>query len=147
LSELHELKTVRQRSIVDPEGLKRSCARIRAMRITYVFAGLPVADFASSYNWYVSLFGRDADMFPHDEEAVWRLNDSAAVYVVRERERAGSSLATFALADLDTYEKRFRDAGMSLREEAAGQGPRRLIATDPDGNTLTFFQDPARTEA
>jgi len=28
--------------------------------VAYVFAGLPVADYAASYDWYVRLFGRAA---------------------------------------------------------------------------------------
>ena len=111
--------------------------------VTYTFAGLPVTDYASAYDWYVELLGRPADMFPHDSEAVWRLTSSGAVYVVQDPQRAGSGLLTVAVTDLDTQERRLRGAGFSIAELVNEDAPRRLVVTDPDGNALTFFQDPA----
>ncbi|HXY16910.1 MAG TPA: hypothetical protein VEH79_01920 [Gaiellaceae bacterium] len=117
------------------------------MVITYTFAGLPVAEYGAAYEWYVRLLGRAADMFPHDTEAVWRLTPNGAIYVVQDPERAGSGLLTMALDNLDGYERRLREAGLAYAELAAGDAPRRLVVTDPDGNTLTFFQDPAQPGA
>jgi catechol 2,3-dioxygenase-like lactoylglutathione lyase family enzyme len=108
-----------------------------------MFAGLPVADYAASYDWYVRLFGRAADMFPHDGEAVWRLAPSGSIYVVEDPARAGSGLVTLALDDLDAHEARLRAAGLGFTEQADGPAPRRLVVRDRDGNTLTFFQNPA----
>ena len=113
------------------------------MVVTYSFAGLPVADFAAAYAWYVSLLGRHADMFPHDNEAVWRLTSGGAVYVVHDRERAGNGLLTLAIDDLDAYSDRLRKDGFAPTEEPEGNAPRRLTITDDDGNRITFFQDPA----
>jgi hypothetical protein len=53
-----------------------------SMEVTHTFGGLAVTDFAAPYQWYLRLFGRAADMFPHDGEAVWRLTPAASVYVV-----------------------------------------------------------------
>lgn len=111
--------------------------------ITYTFAGLPVADYSAAYDWYARLLGRPADVFPHDTEAVWRLTPNSAIYVVQDPERAGSGLLTIAVDDLGAYEDRLREAGLAFEEQAAGQGPRRLVVKDADGNTLAFFQDPA----
>jgi hypothetical protein len=111
--------------------------------ITYTFAGLPVAEYAAAYEWYRQLFGRAADVFPHDTEAVWRLTPSGAVYVVQDPARAGSGLLTVALADLDAHEQRMRKVGLAFAELATGDAPRRIVVTDLDGNALTFFQDPA----
>ena len=83
-------------------------------------------------------------MFPHDTEAVWRLTTKGAIYVVQDPDRAGSGLLTVALDDLDAYEKHLREAGIAFTEQAAGHAPRRLVVTDLDGNTLTFFEDPAQ---
>ena len=117
------------------------------MRITCTFAGLPVADYAAAYEWYVHLFGRAADIFPHETEAVWRLTPSGAIYVVQDPERAGSGLLTVALDDLDAHERRLRQVGLAFAELTAGDAPRRLVVNDLDGNTLTFFQDPAQSSA
>ena len=117
------------------------------MVVTYTFAGLPVAEYGAAYEWYVRLLGRAADMFPHDTEAVWRLTPNGAVYVVQDRERAGSGLLSLALDNLTEHERRLREIGVAFTELAAGDAPRRLRVTDADGNTLTFFQDPAQSAA
>ena len=114
--------------------------------VTHTFAGLPVADYASAYDWYVRLLGREADMFPHERECVWRLTATSSIYVVQDPERAGRALVTFALDDLDAHEKRLRDGGFTFTEEASGAAPRRLVVSDIDGNRLVFFQDPAPAE-
>lgn len=117
------------------------------MAITYTFAGLPVADFGTASAWYQRLLGRAADMLPHDSEAVWRLTPGSAIYVVQDRERAGSGLLTLAVDDLAEHEARLRETGVAFTELATGDAPHRLRVEDPDGNTLTFFQDPAQPGA
>ncbi len=80
-------------------------------------------------------------MFPHDTEAVWRLTPGSAIYVVQDRRRAGSGLLTIALDNLAEHERRLRETGVAFAELTAGDAPRRLRVRDPDGNSLTFFQD------
>jgi catechol 2,3-dioxygenase-like lactoylglutathione lyase family enzyme len=111
--------------------------------VTHTFVELPVADYTSAYDWYVRLLGREADMFPHERECVWRLTPTSSIYVAQDQGRAGSALVTLALDDLDAHEKRLREAGFTFTEEAGGAAPRRLILSDIDGNRLAFFQDPA----
>jgi catechol 2,3-dioxygenase-like lactoylglutathione lyase family enzyme len=110
--------------------------------VTHIFAGLAVTDFSAAYDWYERLFGRPADMFPHDMEAVWELTPNGSIFVVHDPERAGSGLVTLALDDLDTYERRLREGRFAFTEQAEGSAPRRLVLKDGDGNTLTFFHDP-----
>jgi hypothetical protein len=55
--------------------------------ITYAFGGLPVAEYAEAYDWYARVLGRQADLFPHAAEAVWRLTPSGATYVVEDPQR------------------------------------------------------------
>jgi catechol 2,3-dioxygenase-like lactoylglutathione lyase family enzyme len=112
-----------------------------------MFAGLAVADHAVAYDWYVRLLGREADMFPHERESVWRLTATSSIYVVEDSELAGNGLVTLGLDDLDAQERRMREGGFTFTEEASGGAPRRLVVRDPDGNMLTFFQDPDRPSA
>jgi catechol 2,3-dioxygenase-like lactoylglutathione lyase family enzyme len=114
--------------------------------ITYTFAGVAVSDYPAACDWYSRLFGRGADMFPHEREAVWRLTSSSAIYVVQDAVRAGSALVTVALDDLGAHERRLREDGLTFTEEVSGAAPRRLVVRDADGNTLTFFQDPAQSD-
>jgi hypothetical protein len=84
-------------------------------------------------------------MFPHEQEAVWRLSPAASVYVVQDGERAGSGLVTLALDDLDAHEKRLTAEGLVLTEHSGGVSPRRLVIKDADGNSLTFFYGPSQS--
>lgn len=113
--------------------------------VTHTFAGLAVANYPAAYDWYVRLFGRPADMFPHDGEAVWRLTPNGSLYLVKDLERAGTGIVTLALDDLDEHERRLIDGGLTFEEQAHGVAPRRLVVRDLDGNALTFFQDPGRS--
>jgi catechol 2,3-dioxygenase-like lactoylglutathione lyase family enzyme len=113
------------------------------MVVTHTFAGLPVSDYASAYDWYVRLLGRGADMFPHERECVWRVTPTSSICVVQDRERAGSALVTLALDDLGAHERRLRGGGFTLTEEAGGSAPRRVSVSDADGNRLVFFEDPS----
>ncbi len=112
--------------------------------ITYTFAGLPATEYVAAYDWYVRLLGREADMFPHGTEAVWRVTPNGAIYVVQDQKRAGYGLVTVAVDDLDAYETRLREAEVAFENVEAGSAPHRLVVRDLDGNTLTFFQDPAQ---
>ena len=114
------------------------------MAVTYLFAGLPVSDFAGAQDWYTRLLGREADMLPHETEAVWRLTPNSAIYVVEDSARAGSGLVTVALDDLDEQADRMREMRIDFTELQADNAPRRLKVTDLDGNTLTFFDDPGQ---
>ena len=120
--------------------------RIKTVEVKHAFAGVAVSEFAAAYDWYVSIFGRAADMFPHDGEAVWRLTPCSSVFVVADPERAGNGRVTLALDDLNACEKRLRADGLALSEEAQGEAPRRLVLTDVDGNTITLFQNPEPRE-
>ncbi len=114
-----------------------------AVKVTHTFGGVAVTDFAAAYEWYVHLFGRAADMFPHDGEAVWRLTPTASVYVVQDAERAGQALLTLAVDDLDAYARYLRDTELVFTEHPGDGSPRRLLIGDDDGNTIALFQDPA----
>jgi hypothetical protein len=116
----------------------------QTVAVTHTFAGLPVSDYTAAYDWYVRLLGRPADMFPREQEAVWRLSPAASIYVVQDGERAGNGLVTLALDDLDAHEKRLTAEGLALTAHG-GASPRRLVIKDADGNSLAFFHDPSQS--
>jgi len=67
-----------------------------------------------------------------------------AVYVVHDAERAGHSLLTLAVDDLDACGSHLRENGFDYSEHSDGGAPLRLPINDDDGNTIALFQDPAR---
>jgi len=114
------------------------------MAVTYVFAGIPVADRDAAAGWYERLVGRPPDLIPNDDEAAWRLTETGWIYVIADATRAGSALNTLLVDDLDAFL-----AGLAERKVMAGpvktigDGVRVTVVTDPDGNRLQVGQPPA----
>ena len=113
------------------------------MAVTYVFAGIPVADRDAAAGWYERLVGRPPDLIPNDDEAAWRLTETGWIYVIADAGRAGSALNTLLVDDLDAFL-----AGLAERKVMAGpvktigDGVRVTVVTDPDGNRLQVGQPP-----
>jgi hypothetical protein len=105
----------------------RTQGRMQRLGVTHTFAGVAVTDYAAAYQWYMRLFGRAADMFPHDGEAVSRLTPAASVYVVHDAERAGHSLLTLAVDDLDACVRHLRENGFDYSEHSDGGAPLRPL--------------------
>jgi catechol 2,3-dioxygenase-like lactoylglutathione lyase family enzyme len=113
------------------------------MEVTHVFAGLAVTDYESARGWYERLLGRPPDMLPKDDEAVWRLSSTASIYVVADRERAGSGLVTIAVGDLEERLAELAEQGIPGAPGDVGSGgPRKVVVNDPDGNSIAFFEGP-----
>jgi catechol 2,3-dioxygenase-like lactoylglutathione lyase family enzyme len=100
--------------------------------IDHLFAGIPVADYAAARPWYERFFGREPDMLPHDHEAVWKLTESAWVYVVEDAERAGKGLVTIFVDDLAAWTDQTADHSIP--------GMRRAEIQDADGNRIQLVQ-------
>src|ERR1700747_3521408 len=81
--------------------------------VEVLFAVVTVADLGGAVAWYTRLFGRPADIVPHDNEVMWRLADAAWLYVVRDEKRAGHALVTLCVADLDLAVARIAARGIT----------------------------------
>ena len=111
------------------------------MAVTYAFTGLPVADLVSALAWYERLAGRPPDLIPNESEAAWQLTDTAWLYVVRDAERAGKALLTVLVDDLDDRLAELAERGVRIGAIDTVPGRfRRVVITDPEGNTITFAQ-------
>ncbi len=76
---------------------------------------------------------------------MWHLAERASLYVVQDPERAGDALVTLAVRDLE--EVLSDTAQLAPAMSATGPADLRTAAfTDPDGNRLTFFEDPAAAD-
>jgi predicted enzyme related to lactoylglutathione lyase len=111
------------------------------MDIDMLFAGIPVDDFEAAVVWYTTVFGRPADIPVAETEAMWQFSDSAFVYIVREPARAGGSLLTLSVPDLEitVAEVAARGVGGAPIEQV-GEAGRRVTYTDPDGNRLALVE-------
>jgi predicted enzyme related to lactoylglutathione lyase len=107
--------------------------------VEVVFAGIPVADYATGREWYERLFGRPPDMFPNDNEVVWQVAGAGCVYVVVDTERVGNGLLTLIVDDLDAQVAALAERGHATDPIVTLPGlVRKAQITDPDGNRVTF---------
>lgn len=106
-------------------------------RATEVFAGLPVRDFKASLEWYQRLFGCPPSFFPNDREAVWALAEHRWLYIIVDEKRAGGAVQTVICTDLDTTIAEIAGRGIDfVDEERPGEGVRKVMYNDPDGNEV-----------
>jgi catechol 2,3-dioxygenase-like lactoylglutathione lyase family enzyme len=107
----------------------------------YLFAGLRVRDLKLSQPWYERLLGEPFS-FPLETEAVWMLAEGRAVYVV-EHERAGASVVTIMVDDLDRHVATVASHGLEPdQRETLSNGVRKAVYRDPDGNEVAFGDVP-----
>jgi len=94
----------------------------------YLFAGIPVGDYAAALAWYERLLGSPPSFFPHDTEAVWELAEHRSVFIVQQPEHAGHAMHTIIVDDLDTVVVPADDPGR--------RGSRRTTHAHPQGRAL-----------
>lgn len=108
-----------------------------------LFAGIPVSDYAGALEWYERLLGVPPAFFPHETEAVWELAEHRYVYVVRDPERAGRAVLTVFFENLDVVTARVAGSGLEpAKQETYGNGVRKVVYRDPDGNEIGFGGGP-----
>ena len=110
------------------------------MRISYVFAALPVRHRDEALAWYVRLFGRAADFLPNDDEAVWRVAETGSVYLIADADRAGGGEAALVVDDLEALRAELKGRSIETGEVQLIPGAgRKSLLIDPDGNRISFI--------
>jgi len=105
----------------------------------FLFAGIPVADYATALAWYERLLGAPPSLFPHDTEAVWELAEHRSVYIVQRPEHAGHAMHTIIVDDLDGRVAGIAQRGLEpAQRETYPNGVRKITYVDPDGNEIGF---------
>lgn len=111
------------------------------MPMEVLFAGVRVRDLGVAIDWYSRLFGRPADIVPNDDEAMWRVTESGWLYILREEKRAGGSLVTICVTDLDQALAELTARGITLGPVAPeGDAGRKAAGQDPDGNSVALIE-------
>jgi len=104
-----------------------------------LFAGIPVADYASALKWYERLLGIPPTFFPHETEAVWELAEHRYIYIVQQPEHAGHAMHTFFVDNLDALVAHIAGRGLEpAKQEAYSNGLRKITYRDGDGNEIGF---------
>ena len=109
----------------------------------YLFAGIPVNDYAAALAWYQRLFGSPPAFFPTETEAVWELAKQRSVYIEQRPEHAGHAMHTILIQDLDARIAQIADRGLEpARRETYENGVRKITYRDADGNEFGFGDAP-----
>ena len=105
----------------------------------YLFAGIPVNDYAAALAWYQRLLGSPPTFFPSDTEAVWELAEHRWVYIEQRPEHAGHAMHTVLVDDLDAQVVQIAARGLEPAiKETYANGTRKITFRDPDGNEFGF---------
>jgi predicted enzyme related to lactoylglutathione lyase len=113
------------------------------MDVEIAFTGVPVRDLSSGRDFFERIFGRVADVEVAADEVMWRVAETAWLYVVVDAVRAGNGLVALSVSDLDATLAEISSRGISpARMEAVGGG-RKATVFDYDGNTVAIIQVPA----
>lgn len=109
-----------------------------------LFAGIPVSDFAAAKQRYEHVLGGEPTFMAHATEAVWELAPERWVFVVEEPDRAGGTLHTILVDDLEAKVAEISARGVKPdRRVTYGNGASKAIYRDADGNELSFGEAPS----
>lgn len=76
-----------------------------------------------------------------DVECMWEIREGAWIYIVLDVERAGKSLVTLTVSDLDSTLKELTARGVVGWSTQLNPGVyRKAVFSDPDGNTITYAE-------
>jgi predicted enzyme related to lactoylglutathione lyase len=112
------------------------------MSVNRVLAGVAVADVDAAMPWYERLFGRRPDALPMEGLAEWHIPAGGVVQLVASADRAGRSLLTLDLDELEHELAAMRERGLDAGALDDTTSDKVLIAstTDPEGNEITLVQ-------
>jgi predicted enzyme related to lactoylglutathione lyase len=106
-----------------------------------LFASVPVADLHAAMGWYEQLFGRAADIVPNESEVMWHVAGNGWLYVIQDPERAGRTVVTVSVSDLDRFVADLASRGISAGPiEPVGDAGRKANVVDADGNIISWIE-------
>ncbi|MGD0380087.1 MAG: VOC family protein [Acidimicrobiales bacterium] len=106
-----------------------------------LFASVPVVDLQAAMPWYEQLFGRAADIVPNENEVMWCVAAKGWLYVIEDPERAGRTVVTISVSDLDHFADELAGRGISAGPiEAVGDAGRKANSVDSDGNVISWIE-------
>lgn len=109
------------------------------MTISKVYAVVSTSNLDRAQQWYSKLFGRVPDLRPMDEVHEWYFGNGG-VQLVADSKRAGASMITLLVADLETSQSALQSRGLSLGPSSSSDFATIAQITDPDGNQITLAQ-------
>lgn len=102
-----------------------------------VFAGVAVSNLPRAVSWFDQFLGEVESFEPNDTERVWTLGQHGHVYAELLPEHAGHSMVTLFVSDFEVFTAAAAERGIEPESrETYGNGVRKAIYRDPDGNEV-----------
>ena len=113
----------------------------RSRESQYLFAALHVEDRDAALRWFERLFGRGPDFLPTETEAVWRVADTASVYILADGARVGCGEVSLVVNDLAIHRAALEARDIVVEPVVVVEGAaRKCRVLDPDGNVIWFIE-------
>jgi len=111
------------------------------MEIDVLFAAVAVTELERSQAWYERLLGGAPDILVNPDEVMWHVVGAGWLYLTVDAERAGASLVTAAVDDLDAAVAEVEERGLRVDgTEVVADAGRKARYRDPDGNTVWLIE-------
>jgi predicted enzyme related to lactoylglutathione lyase len=104
-----------------------------------VYAVISTRRLEQAKDWYARLFGRGPDLHPMGEVYEWYVGDGG-VQLVDDAKRAGQSMLTVIVSDLEASRAALQSRQLSLGRSSGGDFARIAQISDVDGNQVTLAQ-------
>jgi predicted enzyme related to lactoylglutathione lyase len=104
-----------------------------------VYAAISTGRLEQARDWYTRLFGRAPDLHPMAEVYEWHFGDGG-VQLVDDTTRAGNSMLTVIVPDLEASRAALQSRQLSLGPSSGGDFARIAQIADLDGNQITLAQ-------
>lgn len=112
------------------------------MTIDYLYAAAVVKDIDASAAFYAKVLGREPDDRPMDTLVQWRGFSNAGIQLFKDPAKAGNSIMTLVVADMEKTGQSLKAQGLDLGQIKQGDFGRIAHLNDPDGNVITFAEPP-----
>lgn len=111
------------------------------MTMEVLFAGVAVTNLETAVQWYSQFFGRPPDVVPNTTEVMWRVTESGWLYVIQDADRAGKSVVTISVPDLEHVVGELTRRGIHPGPiEPVGDAGWKATSVDADGNEISLIQ-------
>ncbi|MEP7073512.1 MAG: hypothetical protein ABI727_04950 [Nitrosospira sp.] len=112
------------------------------MKIDYLYAAMVVTDIEASEAFYSKLLSREPDDRPMDTLVQWRGFSNAGIQLFKDAAKAGNSVMTIVVSDIEETKLSLKNQGIVLGEIQQGVFGKIGQLSDRDGNGITFTEPP-----
>lgn len=104
-----------------------------------LYAGLYVRNYETARDWYTLLLGAGPSFVATPTEAVWELATNRSLFIEENADHAGHGVVSIFVDGLDEWVASISRRGLEPAQRLTyGNGVRKALYRDPDGNEIGF---------